>query len=201
MKKPLLFIITIMSFWLGKAQIPVTDAAANAQLAALNSQLAALVSESVSTGVTEASNLTETISQGEIILSQFQELKKIQSELETVSGFVKSFKALDSAIKYSLDSFSLFGEITRKLRNLPEYKGVKLNRSIDILNTILKDNNAIIARLKKTLTNSGIKTDEGIRLNLIQDYVKEMRVNYKKLNDLNTLIDKYFPQTYDPLKH
>ncbi len=191
------YILILLCFFFNivnsNAQIPVTDVAANSQLAILNSQLASIISLNTKSGVTEVKGLGESYQQGQTIVKQYNEIKKVQQQLSTVTSYVQTFNGMNKALEYSFKSFSAFNSIINKLKNIKEFKGGKLDSSIDVLNSILQDNNEIINKVKKMLTSDGIKTDEGIRLKAIEDYTGLMKKNYKKLNDMNSLIDGYFP--------
>ena len=175
------------------AQLPVTDVAANSQLVVLNSQLSAILSTNVETTATNAKSFVESISQGRTIVQQFEQIKNIQKELSTVTNYVQSFNGLKNAFKYSVRSYSLFGNIIKKLKNIKEYDDDKLSKTLDVLNVILEDNSEIIDKVQKLLTSDGIKTDEGTRLMAIESLTKDIKKNYEKINGINNLIDAYFP--------
>lgn len=183
MKKLFFIIICIISTSIIKAQIPVTDVAAGAQLTALNSS--ALTANS-----TRSSTLAKTIATLKQITAMKQQYDKQMDMVEEVSGYVKKGKQMSNMKSYLSDITSEYSKgisyVSKEKMITPNEKNRFLSAYSAMMDETLEDFEYGL----NIISDGSLKMNDAERLTILGDIETKMEKKKDLLTYFNSKIKR-----------
>lgn len=183
MKKYLLLIICTLTNNFIKAQIPVTDVAAGAQLTALNTS--ALTANS-----TRSSTLAKTIATLKQITAMKQQYDKQMEMVEEVSGYVKTGKQMSNMKSYLS---AITSEYSKGISYVGKEKMITPNekdRFLSAYSAMMDESLEDFEYGLNIISDGSLKMNDAERLTILGDIETKMEKKKNLLTYFNTKIKR-----------
>lgn len=180
--RTLLILISLLLYNLAWAQIPVTDAATNANLAIVNSNLGVLTSNLATTNTTLAEILSiQTTAKGEAAqtttntMNTLDEAKKMREIIEQVNSEVSNAMIVkeiwDNAEKLTTTTFNMQRVLNHASKKYKWDRRNTINQATDIMQKM----QPVLELVNKVLSYGVLKADDTQRLQMLMELNKQMK--------------------------
>lgn len=165
MKKLLITLLSVIAVLQVKAQIPVTDVAANTNLIAT----IATLGEQLTTLIEHKNKLDESL----------DFMRKLNTNITTAKS-----------VKYIAERQI---DLSKKCSKLMKTEGLSPEGMLTLTTTVesVSSNNRRLIQLTNSLLSSGVKMNDAERLNALRDIEKSIIEDEKKINKCSYLIREY----------
>lgn len=180
--RTLLILISLLLYNLAWAQIPVTDAATNANIAIVNSNLGVLTSNLATTNTTLAEILSiQTTAKGEAAqtttntMNTLDEAKKMREIIEQVNSAVSNAMIVkeiwDNAEKLTTTTFNMQRVLNHASKKYKWDRRNTINQATDILQKM----QPVLELVNKVLSSGVLKADDTQRLQMLMELNKQIK--------------------------
>lgn len=160
--KKLIILLTLLTGFIGKAQMPVTDVAAGGQLTTLNASATAQISKMAD----QLANAGKQLSQLE---KSYEEMKKVSDKIEKVNEAVKNYNQLVTFFKMQKQIISNLSAVNSS----GSYSASTSKRIQSVLNQTTNS----METLQDVLSNNVFNLNDKERLDLLKQQKEELQIN------------------------